>query len=390
MIKVAHFIESYLFATGSWLYSQLRANLYESIVLTRRTENLDIFPFPSIYYCRDPFSPATIRGQTRFNEMFEKLTRRRHRYFKVVIQQENVNVLHAHGGTEGYNNIALKRETGLPFVTSFYGIDLSIQKRIRKWDKRYQQLFKEGDRFLVEGPHMASVLEQLGCPREKIIVKPLGVPLNQIPSHVRELPADNQIIQCLLVGTFREKKGIPYGVEAFHEACLSIPNMRLTIVGGAHSFNERVLLESVKQNICNIQDKVEIKGHIRYPEYLKLLTNYHVGLVPSVTASDGDTEGGAPVAAIEMAAGGLPIIGTNHCDIPQVVLDGESGYLVPERDSHALAQRLVQLVSSPERYASMSHAAIEHIHNHYDIQKIEKHQQEIYESVIPGRGMLQG
>jgi colanic acid/amylovoran biosynthesis glycosyltransferase len=58
-----------------------------------------------------------------------------------------------------------------------------------------------------------------------------------------------------------------------------------------------------------------------------------------VTASNGDTEGGAPVSIIEMAASGMPIVSTTHCDIPEVVIDGETGFLAPERDSTALAMR---------------------------------------------------
>ena len=66
-------------------------------------------------------------------------------------------------------------------------------------------------------------------------------------------------------------------------------------------------------------------------------TKHDVFLAPSVTASNGDTEGGAPVAIIEMAASGMPIVSTRHCDIPSVVLDGVTGLLAAERDSEGLA-----------------------------------------------------
>jgi len=58
----------------------------------------------------------------------------------------------------------------------------------------------------------------------------------------------------------------------------------------------------------------------------------HIFLSPSVTALDGDTEGGAPVTIIEMAATGMPIISTKHCDIPEVIKDGVTGFLANERD----------------------------------------------------------
>ncbi len=56
---------------------------------------------------------------------------------------------------------------------------------------------------------------------------------------------------------------------------------------------------------------------------------HHIFLSPSVTASTGDTEGGAPVSLIEMAATGMLIVSTTHCDIPEVIKHGVTGLLAP-------------------------------------------------------------
>ena len=65
---------------------------------------------------------------------------------------------------------------------------------------------------------------------------------------------------------------------------------------------------------------------------------------PSVTSSDGDTEGGAPVTVIEAAASGMPVISTLHCDIPFVLSDENRSYLVPERDAAGLCQVMDRLL----------------------------------------------
>src|SRR5690606_39794503 len=54
---------------------------------------------------------------------------------------------------------------------------------------------------------------------------------------------------------------------------------------------------------------------------------HHVFLSPSITASDGDTEGGAPVGLIEMAATGMPVISSRHADIPEVIEHGVGGQI---------------------------------------------------------------
>ena len=57
-------------------------------------------------------------------------------------------------------------------------------------------------------------------------------------------------------------------------------------------------------------------------------------------AKNGDTEAGAPVAILEAHATGLPVISSYHADIPDVVVDGKSALLAPERDVGTLAKHL--------------------------------------------------
>ena len=56
--------------------------------------------------------------------------------------------------------------------------------------------------------------------------------------------------------------------------------------------------------------------------------------------NNGDTEAGAPVAILEAQATGLPVISSYHADIPEVVVDGKSALLAPERDAETLAKHL--------------------------------------------------
>ena len=78
-------------------------------------------------------------------------------------------------------------------------------------------------------------------------------------------------------------------------------------------------------------------------------------VAPSVTARDGDMEG-LPIVIVEAMATGLPIVGTRHSGIPEVVEDGVTGRLVDEGDAAALAEALVE-VSDGGRRRTLAAAA---------------------------------
>ena len=102
-------------------------------------------------------------------------------------------------------------------------------------------------------------------------------------------------------------------------------------------------------------------GFQPYSVFQKLLLEHHIFLSPSVTARDGDSEGGAPVSIIEAAATGMPVVASTHADIPEVVVDGESALLSPERDVDALAQNLERLVTEPHVWEPMGRRGRAHV-----------------------------
>jgi colanic acid/amylovoran biosynthesis glycosyltransferase len=61
----------------------------------------------------------------------------------------------------------------------------------------------------------------------------------------------------------------------------------------------------------------------------------------------------------------MPVVGSLHCDIPEVVVNGKSGILVPERDVEALSQALTSLQESPSQVESFGTAARRHVEQHY-------------------------
>ena len=307
---VAHLTSVYLPLTQTWLYHNQIINLkrYEPIVMAQSTMNLDKFPTQNVYSI-----PKRSIISKIFNMIHIKLTGSyKTRYFENITKENNVKLLHAHFGTEGVRYLKLKKNLDLPITTTFYGSDVSMNPKKPYWKKQYIRLFQEGDLFLTEGNNMKNELIKLGCPENKIIVQHLGVDLNTFNFTPRTLPEDGNIV-ILIAGSFREKKGIPYAIQTFAKVKKDHPNIQLRILGDGPLRDQ---IESLIAEL-DLSNSVTLLGYQPHDVFLNEATNAHIFMLPSITAHNGDTEGGAPGAILEAQATGLPVISSYHADIPR-------------------------------------------------------------------------
>src|SRR5262249_18425314 len=149
----------------------------------------------------------------------------------------------------------------------------------------------------------------LGCPPRKAMVHHLGVDVNAIPFHPRH-PPPGEPIRLLMAASFREKKGHEYALRAFAAARKQItfgserPGVELRLIGDGEL---RPKIEALIRDL-RLGDSVRLLGAQPHAAFLEEAQRCHLFLAPSVTAADGDTEGGAPVGLIEAAAAGMPAV----------------------------------------------------------------------------------
>ena len=238
------------------------------------------------------------------------------------------------------------------------------------WRKRYKQLFKEADLFLCEGPHMVDCLVDLGCPTNKVKVHHLGVDVENILFRPRQW-SRTEPLRVLIAASFREKKGIPYAIKALQKVAKKTP-LLLTIIGDAgqdpNSQKEKELILTTLEH-SGLRESTRILGYQPHQVMLQEAYDHHLFLQPSITAVDGDTEGGAPVSLIEMLATGMPVVATTHCDIPEVVGPAFSHLLAPERDIESLTQCIEALLDKPESWASLTQKGREHVESEYNLNR---------------------
>ncbi|MEE3235491.1 MAG: glycosyltransferase [Candidatus Latescibacterota bacterium] len=370
MKTVAHCVTPYLQTAGPWVYEQIGRHVrYRPIVLTQEKINIEAYPI-------DPLYTPKMLSQTQF--FFNRLIRKlwgQYPYYTSVLRKEEARLVHAHFGYEGCRILWAKRAARIPLITSFYGADATEYARYPFWLRKYKKLFEEGDLFLVEGQGMAQRLLDLGCHGNKIKVQRLGVDLERI--NYKERKFDGRV-RFLICAGFKEKKGIDFAIAGLARA-LSIHSFEydLTLIGDGV---ERNRLEGMVTSL-GLRKHTKFCGMLPYGQVLKQLQNHDVLLQTSVTAKNGDGEGGAPVILLDAQAAGMPIITTVHGDVPEYVVDGKSALLCQERDIKELAENIVCLIEEQQNWPKMGRIGRKHVETNYNSSLQIKDLEALYDEV---------
>lgn len=123
-----------------------------------------------------------------------------------------------------------------------------------------------------------------------------------------------------------------------------------------------------------LEDKITLHGWASQEHVIDLLKQSHIFLLPSRTGPDGNEEGIAN-ALKEAMAMGLISIGTFHAGTPELIKDGFTGFLVPEKNVPMLADVIKYVIKHPEKWESIALAARKKIEadfeTHKSIQQLE-------------------
>lgn len=365
-LTVSHSFPIWLPQTQTWMYNQiaeLQSLGVDTHVVCEHTENLDQFVVTNIHSLSEEPKWRQISDKG-----LRKLRLRRHLSHLVRSGRHvGTNIIHSHFGNVGWADLGAVRRLGARHAVTFYGIDVNkLPLQRPKWRQRYKMLFSAADLFLCEGTHMGQCLVGLGCPPDKVAVQHLGVDVDNIAFSPRQWQASAPL-RVLIAASFREKKGIPFALEALARLREDV-QMEVTIIGDAGGDAESVeqkalIMETLDRT--GLRPVARLLGYQPHKRMLDEAYKHHFFLHPSVTAEDGDTEGGAPVSIIEMLATGMPVVSTEHCDIPEVVGPKLRHFLAPERDVPALVERMRMLINAPERWAEWSAEGRKHVEAEY-------------------------
>ncbi|MBN1511437.1 MAG: glycosyltransferase, partial [Phycisphaerae bacterium] len=285
------------------------------------------------------------------------------------------DVIHAHFAPNGLKAVFL-RECGLlsgRLVTTFHGYDVLTYPRF--YGKGvYRHLFRHGDVYTANTQYTRQRAIDLGCDPNLVHALPVGINLDQYGCVERSI-RPHEPIRLLTVGRLVEFKGTEYGLRAVARLASEWPRLRYDVVGDGPL---RQRLERLAADL-HVRQTVRFHGGLAHDEVRRLYAQAHLYVQPGVVARNGSVEAQGRVLA-EAQAVGLPVVASAVGGMPEVLSDGQSGFLVPPKDVDALTERLRFLMAHPERWPEIGRAGRRLVEQRFDNRRLTDRLLEIYDA----------
>lgn len=291
------------------------------------------------------------------------------------------DVIHVHFATLAGRVLQLRRSGLLTgkILVHFRGGDISSYVRA-KGDDVYNAVFREADGFVANCAHFRNKAIALGAPADRIGILPSGLDRSRFSFKERHLPEEGPV-KLVAVGRLVPKKGLKDAIAAMPQIKAD-SGVELSIIG-AGPLREELGAQAAS---LGVSDRVHFLGAKSLDQVSEALMESHVFLGPSVTAPDGNQD--APINTLKEAmATGLPVVATRHGGIPELVVDGLSGFLVPEHSPADLAAAVTKLIGQAERWPEMGRRGASKVAEDYDLEKTGQHMLDIYASLLSEEGI---
>lgn len=296
------------------------------------------------------------------------------------IKNDRPDLLHAHFGPTGCLYLPLAKKLKIPLVVTFYGFDYAKLPNLRPvFKEKYRELFAGATKVIAASEIGCEELHRMGCPSAKLAVVPPSPNLQRFPFKSRLKESGS--LNLVQVATFTHKKGHKTTLEAFRLALRDCPNMHLVLAG--ESQNGDLVRDLFEQShSLGLDDRVVFKNFVKHHRMADFLAGFDVFIHPSCHAPDGDHEA-TPVILLEAQATGLPVIATDHFDLPLEVIHGRTGLLAPENDPVALAGHIRRFYwMENAEYQMFSHNARQHVEAGFDVKKAAFRLRKVYEEIL--------
>ncbi|MBF0122319.1 MAG: glycosyltransferase family 4 protein [Candidatus Omnitrophica bacterium] len=286
-----------------------------------------------------------------------------------LVKDEKIDIIHAHTRSTQVCAAMLSRLAGIPVVSTCHGFFKP------HWGRRTFPLW--GKAVIAISPQVATHLTKDLCVEKKdVTVVANGIDLDNFHPEDLLKKADHRRRWDLsdgpvigIVARLSDVKGHCYLIDAMTDVLKIFPKVQCLIVGVGPEekrLKEQVRSKGLEQSVCflNVVNKTS--------ELVPLLDIF---ILPSL-------QEGLGLSAMEAGACGVPVIASRVGGIPEVVVDGETGILVPSRDSKALADAIIRLLGDPAKMLVLGQRARQVVAERFSSDRMVERTIEVYQKVL--------
>lgn len=290
-------------------------------------------------------------------------------FFESKLKTSEASIIHAHFGMAGCAIMDTAKKYKLPLVVTFYGVDGSFCLKDKMWAPRFKKLFTVADRIVVLCDEVKKRIMDFGYPEEKIR---LWNCLEDIDFYTYSKRPVQRPLNYIIAARFVEKKGYPLLLNAFARLAKEFNDVRLTIIG--YGDGRRRIIKIIKQ--LGIDGLITIIPTDNNPDfhsiYKEALSQSHIFVLPSITAKNGDDEGGPALTLIAAQASGLPVIATRFPGAERSIIDGQTG-IYCEPDPGSVYEKMRYLYERPELWDELGSRASAYVKKEFCVKtQVEK------------------
>lgn len=207
-----------------------------------------------------------------------------------------------------------------------------------------------------------------------ISVIPNGIPDQEIAAKLHR-PSAQYAPEILFCGMVSEEKGVGILLEACAHLKAKGVHFRCKIVGRAVSeADQKFFTKFIQSN--QMEDIVQLTGPLHGGEKWKAYSCADLFCFPTFYSAET-----FPLVAIEAMMFSLPVVSTNWRGLPDIVVDGETGFLVPPKNAKSIAERLERLISDPDLRAPMGAAGRRRYEENFTVEKFRTRMEEALATV---------
>lgn len=284
------------------------------------------------------------------------------------LRPQLVHAHDAHGVSMAALALSFGRMAPQPRLVASRRVSFHLkQNSLSRW--KYRQV----DRFLTASHAIGRILVEDGIEESRLVTVYEGIDVEQVlhtpPLNIHAelwLPTHAPVIGQ--VAALTAEKGHRYLIEAARIVVRHVPDARFVILGEGELRSQ--LEHQIREH--RLEKHVILAGF--RPDVLAFHRSFDLFVLSSLKE-------GLGTSILDAMAASKAVVATDTGGIPEAVIHGRTGLLVPPRDAQALADSLIQLLEDEPTRTAMGRRGFERIQEHFSVQRMLQGTLEVYEGL---------